>query len=167
MKNIKYKRLIFIIGSFILVGCASTPMQELKPRDMLVAQPSKYLEIQKEEKLMQGASRDKAVKFYRKAAKEGYAPAQYKLANSYHFGYSGFPKDYGKAYYWYQQASNQGHAKSARRIGYMYDHGNGFERNIEKALYWHKLAFKRGNKNSQADMLRLKSELYKKSKSIK
>ena len=112
-----------------------------------------------------GISRDRdvALKLYEKAAKAGYAIAQFNLGNIYHFGRDGFSEDYGKAYYWYQQASNQGHAMAARRIGYMYEHGNGFEPNLEKALYWHKIAAKRGNKFSKGDAIRLKNSLYKKS----
>ncbi len=164
MKNFKHKILPVIIGSLLLIGCASTPMKKLTTAEMLVAQPNKYAQFKKAEEAMRGASRDKAIQFYRQAAQEGYAPAQFKLASNYHFGYSGFSEDYGKAYYWYQQASNQGHAKAARRIGYMYDRGQGFKRDAEKAFYWHKLAFQRGNKHSQTDMFRLKSELYKRSK---
>jgi len=109
----------------------------------------------------------KALELYTDAAKQGYSVAQFNLGNGYHFARQGFSQDYGKAYYWYQQASNQGHAKAARRLGYMYDRGEGFERDIEKALYWHKLAVSRGNNHSQSDVIRLKSELYKKIKNRK
>jgi len=248
MKRLKQKVLLVVIGSLILTGCASTPMKELKPEEMIVSiNKNKYLEMKspkglqewekglweyqhkhysKAQKILEpyknknisaiqhaygnmyqnglgdfkkdykkaamfyqkaieidnyssslnnlgtlyyyglGVSKDKdkAIELYKKAAKGGDMYCQFYLADNYHFGRDGFSEDYGKAYYWYQQASNQGHAKAARRIGYMYENGNGFKPNYEKAFYWHKLAAKRGNKNSKGDMIRLKSILYKKNK---
>lgn len=248
MKNLKQKVLLVAIGSSVLIGCASTPMKELKPAEMIVSKKNKYAEMKSSEGLKGwekglweykhenytkartllephknkkvsmiqhafgymnvtgkgGIERNfkkaemyykKAIEIdnypnslhglavlyfngwgslskndsyilelYQKAAKAGYVLSQYSLGNIYHFGRNGFSEDYGKAYYWYQQASNQGHAQAARRIGYMYENENGLKKNDEKALYWHKLAAQRGNKHSRGDMIRLKSILYKKNK---
>ena len=46
----------------------------------------------------------------------------------------------------------------------MYDQGEGFKRDAQKAFEWHKSAAQRGNKSSRLDMIRLKSQLYKKNK---
>lgn len=112
-------------------------------------------------------SDNKILELYQEAAQSGYSLSQFSLGDIYHFGRNGFPKDLGKAYYWYQQASNQGHAKAARRIGYMYENGEGFKKNIEQAFHWYKIAAERGNKHSKSDAIRLKSILYKKNKTVK
>jgi TPR repeat protein len=112
----------------------------------------------------EAGDKSKILELFEKSAKAGYPLAQFQLGDIYHFGRANFSEDYGKAYYWYQQASNQGHPKAARRIGWMYDRAEGFKRDVEKAFYWHKLAAQRGNKHSKGDMMRLKSELYKRNK---
>ena len=247
MRNFKNRALIIAIGSLLLVGCASTPMKDLKPSEMLVGQQNKYEQMESSKDLtgwekgwwehahknytlgrkllepykdkdiskiqhaygfmyqegLGGLKKDfkKAVEHYnraikidnypsslynlsflykdgkgvqkdmdkyfevlQKAAKQGLASAQFNLAADYHFGRNGVSEDFGMAYYWYQQASNQGLAVASRRIGWMYDKGEGFEQNYEKAFYWHKLAVERGNERSRGDMIRLKSILYKKNK---
>jgi TPR repeat protein len=248
MRNLKQQVLLVAIGSLVLIGCASTPMKELKASEMIVFQKNKYVDMKSSEGLQEwekglweykhknytkarkllephknkkvsmiqhafgymyttgegGLERNlkkaemhykKAIEIdnypnslhnlaalyfngwgslarddnhilelYQKAAKAGYVLSQYSLGNIYHFGRNGFSEDYGKAYYWYQQASNQGHAQAARRIGYMYENEHGLKKDLEKAFYWHKLTAKRGNKHSKGDMIRLKSILYKKNK---
>ena len=39
------------IGGLLLVGCASTPMKELKPSEMIVGQKNRYLQIESPDKL--------------------------------------------------------------------------------------------------------------------
>ena len=247
MRNLKQQILLIATGTLVLGGCASTPMKELKPSEMLVSKQNKYVQMESSEgltgwekgmwehthknytlgrKLLEpykdkdiskiqhaygfmyqeglgGLKKDfkKAVEHYKRAikidsyspslynlsflykagvgiskdmnkyfevlqksAKQGYVYAQFNLADNYHFERNGVSEDFGKAYYWYQQASNQGLAKAARRIGWMYDRGEGFKRDAQKAFEWHKLATKRGNNHSRGDMIRLKSELYRKNK---
>ena len=51
-----------------------------------------------------------AVKWYRKAAEQGFAKGQYNLGRSYHNG-QGVPQDYKEAFKWYTKAAEQGFAK--------------------------------------------------------
>ena len=69
----------------------------------------------------QGVKQDKeeAVKWYRKAAEQGYASAQYNLGNIYGNG-RGVKQDYVEAVKWYRKAADQGDAdaiKALERLG--------------------------------------------------
>ena len=59
----------------------------------------------------QGVPQDyaEAVKWYRKAAEQGYADAQYNLGSCYYNG-KGVPQNYAEAVKWYCKAVGQGHA---------------------------------------------------------
>ena len=48
-----------------------------------------------------------AVKWYRKAAEQGHARAQYSLGFMYYNG-RGVPQDYAEAMKWYRKAADQG-----------------------------------------------------------
>ena len=50
----------------------------------------------------------KAVEWYRKAAEQEYAPAQYNLGSSYFYG-EGVKKDRNEARYWMTLSANQGY----------------------------------------------------------
>ena len=66
-----------------------------------------------------------AVKWYRKAADQGIAEAQYAvLASIYDHG-KGVPQDYAEAVKWYRKAAEQGYAKAQLNLGLMYDNGKG------------------------------------------
>ena len=49
-----------------------------------------------------------AFKWYRKAAEQGYADAQYNLGNMYDKG-RGVPEDKAEALKWWRKAAEQGH----------------------------------------------------------
>jgi TPR repeat protein len=53
----------------------------------------------------------KAVKWYRKAAEQGLAPAQFYLGASYHNG-EGVPQNRQEAVKWYRKAAEQGIAEA-------------------------------------------------------
>jgi hypothetical protein len=55
-----------------------------------------------------------AVNWYRKAAEQGNAMAQYNLGNMYARG-DGVPENFVKAYSWYSLAAAQGHKKAQDR----------------------------------------------------
>ncbi len=56
-----------------------------------------------------------AVNWYKEAANQGLAPAQYYLGNMYYWG-KGVNQDYQEAMNWYQQAANQGDEEAIRAI---------------------------------------------------
>ena len=55
------------------------------------------------------------VKWYSKAAEQGYPNAQYDLALKYENGL-GVNKDYNEAIKWYGKAANQGHTNAKKAL---------------------------------------------------
>ena len=65
-----------------------------------------------------------AAKWYRLAAEQGDAKAQYNLGVMYHKG-QGVPQNYKEAAKWYRLAAEQGIAKAQYNLGLMYGLGQG------------------------------------------
>ena len=56
-----------------------------------------------------------AVFWYKKAAQNGLADAQFAMGQCYELG-KGFDKDPNIAYYWYKQASDNGHPEAKQKL---------------------------------------------------
>jgi TPR repeat protein len=80
-----------------------------------------------------------AAKWYRHAADQGFALAQFKLGGLYDFG-RGVPQDYEEAVRWYRLAAEQGLAFAQFNLGCMYEEGKGISQNLNEAVKWHRLA---------------------------
>lgn len=78
---------------------------------------------------------DEAVKWYRKAAENGHARAQYVMGKSYHSG-EAVPKDQVEAFKWWRKAAEQGHATSRFNLGVMYFLGRGTAKDFSEAARW-------------------------------
>ncbi len=91
-----------------------------------------------------GAPRDyaKAVGWWRKAAEQGYAKAQYNLGVMYDEGL-GVPQDYAEAVKLYRKAAEQGDAVAQGNLGLMYDNGQGVTQDYAQAHKWYNLAASR------------------------
>ena len=76
-----------------------------------------------------------AVRWYRKAAAQGYASAQYNLGVSYANG-QGVPQDYGEAVKWWRKVAAQGYAKAQAKLGLCYYNGQGVPRDYGEAVRW-------------------------------
>ena len=117
---------------------------------------------------------EEAVKWYRKAAEQGYALAQYYLGSCYEegqgvaqddveavkwyrmaaeqghvdsqssLGSSYIIKDYQEAFKWYRMAAEQRHADSQFMIGFMYENGWGVTENYKEATKWYPKAAEQG-----------------------
>ena len=70
-----------------------------------------------------------AVKWYRLAAEQGHAKAQYNLGLMYDNG-EGVPQDYKEAVKWYRLAAEQGVASAQTNLGFMYYNGTAFFKTI-------------------------------------
>ena len=72
----------------------------------------------------QGVEKDysEAVKWYKKAADQGYAGAQCNLGVMYENGY-GVEKDYSEAAKWYRKAADQGYDRALRNLSELYEKG--------------------------------------------
>ena len=81
----------------------------------------------------------KAVKWFRKAAEQGYAAAQFNLGYCYDEG-QGVEQNYEEAVKWYRLAAEQGNAAAQCSLGYRYDEGQAVEQNYEEAVKWYRKA---------------------------
>ena len=81
----------------------------------------------------------KAVAWYRKAAEQGFAKAQFNLAVRYTGG-EGVPQDDGEAAAWYRRAAVQGFAKAQCNLGVMYLQGRGVPQDDAEAETWFRKA---------------------------
>ncbi len=92
-----------------------------------------------------------AVKWFRQAAEQGMAKAQYNLALCYYNG-KGIEKDYVKATEWYSKAAEQGYAEAQHNLGACYYNGKGVENDSVKAAEWYLKAAEQGHANAQYEL---------------
>ncbi|MDL1960164.1 MAG: sel1 repeat family protein [Deltaproteobacteria bacterium] len=92
-----------------------------------------------------------ALKWFRKAAEQGYAKAQYGLAVMYARG-KGVQQDYAKALKWYRQAAEKGNVDAQFILGWMYDFGKGVQQDYAKAVKWYFKAAEQGNAKAQFNL---------------
>jgi hypothetical protein len=76
-----------------------------------------------------------AVKWYRKAAEQGDAKAQFNLGAAYKSG-EGVQQDYAEAEKWYRKAAEQGYAGAQFNLGCMYANGEGVLQSGAAAVDW-------------------------------
>lgn len=99
-----------------------------------------------------------ALKWYKKAAEQGYAEAQFKLGAMYRDGY-GVAQDYLDTVKWFTLAAEQGHVVAQYCLGYMYRHGYGVDKSLPEALKWYKKASEQGDKESARWAKKIEKEL--------
>ncbi|APZ43661.1 hypothetical protein BW247_11650 [Acidihalobacter ferrooxydans] len=85
-----------------------------------------------------------AASWYRKAAEQGYAPAEYELGSLYEKGL-GVPQNYMTAASWYRKAANQRYAPAENNLGSLYEKGLGVPQSYTKAIYWYRKAAEQSN----------------------
>jgi TPR repeat protein len=84
-----------------------------------------------------------AVKWYRKAAEQGDAGAQYNLGVMYGTG-QGVQQDHKQAVKWFRMAAEQGDAKAQAYLGESYDNGQGVPQDYKQAVKWYRKAAEQG-----------------------
>ena len=84
-----------------------------------------------------GVPRDRveAVKWYRKAAEQNYAEAQFYLGSCYDHG-DGVAKDYVEAVKWYRKAAEQNYATAQFNLGFCCVEGRGMAKDYVEAVKW-------------------------------
>lgn len=95
-------------------------------------------------------SDEKAMKWYQKAADQGYASAQNMVGRSWDE-----ERKYEKAVEWYKKAAEQENAYGQCNLGIMYEEGKGVEQSYEKAGEWYKKAAEQGNGDARHGLYRL------------
>ncbi len=85
-----------------------------------------------------------AAMWYRKAAEQGYAAAQFSLGWCYYNG-QGVKQDYAEAVKWYRKAAEQGYADAQYKLGWCYYHGKGVDEDYHLAHSLFRLASDNGS----------------------
>ena len=80
-----------------------------------------------------------AARWFRLAADEGHAVAQFNLGRRYANG-RGVPQDDAEAVRWYRLAADQGLAAAQSTLGFMYANGDGVPQDGVEAHQWFSLA---------------------------
>jgi len=104
----------------------------------------------------QGLKQDhaEAVRWYRKAAEQGHAGAQYNLGVMYLNG-QGVRQDHAEAARWFRKAAEQGHAGAQCILGGMYEYGRGLKQDHAEAARWYRKAAEQGLVNAVSALERL------------
>ncbi len=106
-------------------------------------------ELYKERSLRDGISPrpddNEAMRWFKKAADSGYAPASYYLGNIYETKRGG----YEEAFKWYLTAAEKGHIRSQNEIGKMYHYGRSIQKDDNEAFKWYLKAAQAGDPEAQ------------------
>ena len=94
---------------------------------------------------------EEAVKWYRKAAEQGHAAAQYNLGVCYRNGI-GISTDESEAVKWYRKAAEQGHAAAQYKLGVCYRNGRGVPTDESEAVKWYRNAAEQGHARAQFNL---------------
>ena len=92
--------------------------------------------------------------YFKLAADQGYAPAQYHLGLMYEQG-RGVLKNEKEAVRLWRLAANQGHREAQYNLGRMYDLGRGVDKDEEEAVYLWGLAANQGYADAQYSLGRM------------
>ena len=89
-----------------------------------------------------------AVYWFSKSAEQGYAVAQFELAQCYHSGY-GVSQNYKEAFKWYLKAAKQGLMEAECAVGWCYGNGIGVSKEERKAFEWYLKSAEQGYAEAQ------------------
>jgi hypothetical protein len=89
-----------------------------------------------------------ALHWFKKAAEQGNAVAQYNVGYMYHYG-EGAPQDFRMAVEWYRKAAQQGYSRAQNNLGVMYAKGFGVPQDSRVAGDWIRKAAEGGNAIAQ------------------
>jgi TPR repeat protein len=100
-----------------------------------------------------GVAKDEAeaVKWFRKAAEQNVADAQFSLGVCYAIG-QGVTKDDAEAVKWFRKAAEQNYARAQYNLGVCYDSGEGVAKDEVEAYKWWLLAAGQGNDDAKHNM---------------
>ena len=90
-----------------------------------------------------------AARWYRLAADQGFARAQFNLGVMYATG-RGVPQDDAEAVRWYRLAADQGFDSAQSSLGLRYATGEGVPQDDAEAVRWYRLAADQGHARAQA-----------------
>jgi TPR repeat protein/pSer/pThr/pTyr-binding forkhead associated (FHA) protein len=131
------------VAALILVGIIMIGKTVSKPRPDTSPEAENRLGVRYEKG--DGVDKDEkeAVKWYRKAADQGFALAQYNLAGCY-FGGTGVDKDESESVKWLKKAADQGFALAQYNLAGYYFGGTGVDKDESESVKWLKKAADQG-----------------------
>jgi S1-C subfamily serine protease len=88
------------------------------------------------------------VKWYRKAADQNLANAEYNLARCYQYS-NGVTQDYAEAVKWYRKAAEQNVAQAQYSLGVCYNVGKGVVKDYSEAARWYRKAAEQNDADAQ------------------
>lgn len=91
---------------------------------------------------------EEAVKWYRAAAKLGYAQAQFAYGECYYDG-NGVEQDYEQAVYWLRKSAEQDNSDAQCGLGACYLTGSGVPEGPEQAVYWFQKSAEQDHSDAQ------------------
>ncbi len=83
--------------------------------------------------------------YYRAAAQQGMAEAQYELASILDGDLLDVGRDRSEAFIWFQAAADQGHVQAQIKIGSGHRHGDGLQQSYADAAHWFIAAAEQGS----------------------
>ncbi len=92
-----------------------------------------------------------AIQWYRRAAAQGDALAQFQLGVSYANG-QGVKQSSEEAVRWYRRAAEQGDAVAQFNLGVRYDNGQGVKQSYKEAARWYRRAAEQGHARAQSNL---------------
>jgi TPR repeat protein len=101
----------------------------------------------------EGVAKDyvEAVNWFRKAAEQNVAPAQYNLGTCYVLG-RGVAKNEVEAVKWFRKAAEQGHSRGQNNLGAAYEIGQGVAKDEVEAVKWYRKAAKQNDAMAQHNL---------------
>ena len=95
---------------------------------------------------------EQAVEWYRRAAEQGHAIAQYDLSWMYQHG-RGVSQNSSEAAQWCRRAAEQGYADAQNTLGWRYQYVRGVgAQNYDEAIRWYRRAAEQGHADAQANL---------------
>lgn len=104
-----------------------------------------------------GKSSEKAIAWYRKAAEQGEASADYPMCLS-DTHCKGPSQDPSEAISWNPRAGAKGHASAINNLGAMYEQGDGVQQDVAVAVKLYAMAARQGGAWGQRNLARMLSE---------
>lgn len=92
-----------------------------------------------------------AFNWRKKAAEQGFAPAQNSLGYMYERG-EGTLKDYKQAVNWYRKSAQQGNTAAQNNMGFMYEMGRGVLKDYKASASWYQKAADAGSATAQVNL---------------
>ena len=163
--NTNTKILLLSLGVSLFLGCASTPIKDLKPSEYIQKMPkSKYLDMNTPQglnKLETGLWAykhkyyDKAVILLAPYKNKNNADVEQAFGFMYHTG-KGLSQNYSKAVEHYKKAIKiNNHPVALNNLSILYAHGQGVSRDIDKSIELLTKSAKRGYVDAQFSLGKL------------